>query len=161
MLAKTPLSAAIVGWVGLEDVIPLRHRVLREGLPIATARFDADDDTRTKHAGVHLADTEGSLNRPPVCCVSLMRNSYNRVPAWQVRGMATDHQLQGRGLGTQLLDWVQRELQHEPTVPRVKLMWCNAREAAVDFYEKNGWLRSSNGFDIKGVGWHFEMTKNF
>lgn len=157
--AKKKPDGVVIGWTPVEDIIPLRHRVLRQGMPIEAARFEGDDISHTRHVAAHLAGTEGGLSNP-VCCASFMLNAYNEAPAWQLRGMATEAKLQGLGLGAQLLAWAERELRVHPGYPpRARMLWCNARESAVKFYEKNGWKLVPGVFDIPTAGPHYKMTK--
>jgi arsenate reductase len=76
--------------------------------------------------------------------------------AWRLRAMAVKSELQGLGLGRNLLrdgaDAV-KEADHNAT-----MLWCNAREPAVPFYRSCGWEVVSEQFDIEGVGPHYAMT---
>lgn len=147
-------------WVAVTDIVPLRHRILREGLPPITAHFKGDDDLHTHHAGLFLTDPDNAIENKLVCCASFMLAPLESVPAWQLRGMATEPAVQGRGLGTQLLQWVEGELEQRPEYAYVGMMWCNARESALGFYEKNGWRRVSDMFVIATAGPHYKMTKD-
>jgi GNAT superfamily N-acetyltransferase len=140
----------------LHEIVGLRHRILREGLPIETALFAGDDAANTYHIALFLIEKG---DQPlPVCCATFMFNFYNERPAWQLRGMATEAAYQGKGLGTELLGFAEHILcRSEYTEAR--LMWCNARVPAVKFYEKNGWRCVSDVFDIPTAGPHREMVK--
>src|SRR2546421_12182576 len=67
----------------VEEIIPLRHRILRAGLPIEEAHFPGDRDPAT----CHVAAFDGS---EAVGCATFVLNQWNGEPAWQLRGMATD-----------------------------------------------------------------------
>jgi len=133
----------------LAEILPLRHRVLRPGLPLADAAFDGDDEPDTRHAGGFAPDGV-------VACLSLMRRPLDGRPAWQLRGMAVRPDLLRRGLGRALLAHAERAL-HEEVGPA--LLWCNARVAAAPFYERLGWSIVSAPFDIPGVGSHVRMVR--
>lgn len=133
--------------VAVERILPLRHRILRAGLPFETARFDGDDEATTRHYAV-LRDVE------PVGCLSLMQAPWEGRPAWQLRGMATDVDVQGTGLGRRLLETAVAEaVRDEPG----RMFWCNARTSAVGFYEKLGWRVVSEPFDVPTAGPHVKM----
>jgi GNAT superfamily N-acetyltransferase len=72
---------------------------------------------------------------------------------WRIRGMATDAAAQGRGYGGMalraLLAWSRQE--------GVPLLWCNARERAIPFYERHGFQVVGERFDIPGIGPHKVM----
>ncbi len=149
-----------IGPVTVHRILDLRHRILRAGLPIETARFEGDLGPHTTHyAAFHRDDDKKPIGRP-ICCASFMLNPYDKIPAWQLRGMATEQDYQGRGVGEQLLATAIKELGSHPEYAYVEMMWCNAREPAVRFYEKNGWKRVSDVFDIQTAGPHIKMTKD-
>jgi predicted GNAT family N-acyltransferase len=133
--------------VAVAEILPLRHRILRAGLPFETACFDGDDDESTRH----YAAVSGL---EPVCCLSLMPSEWEGRPAWQLRGMATDAAVQGRGLGRRLLETAVADARRdEPS----RILWCNARTSAIGFYEKLGWRVMSKPFDVPAAGPHVKM----
>lgn len=134
----------------LGEILTLRQEVLRPGLPMSEAAFDGDDDPTTRHYGSF--DPRGAC----VGCVSLMRRPWNDRPAWQLRGMAIRTDRQRTGLGSVLLHHVEHDLARETSGDPV---WCNARIAAVPFYERHGWLVDSHVFDLPGVGPHRRMVR--
>ncbi len=135
----------------LDEILDLRLRVLRPGLPRETAMFDGDDHPGTEHYGC-FADGQA------IGCLTLMPSRWNDEPAWQLRGMAVDAAWRGRGVGRDLLTYVDTTLQRRPAV--AKILWCNAREAAANFYRQNGWRIMSEQFEIEGVGPHYRMARH-
>ena len=129
----------------IDEILDVRHAVLRPGLPLDTARFEGDDELATRHFGAFLPAGEN------VACISCMRRSRAGLNAWQVRGMATRADLTGQGIGTALLGFAVAALR-EDAGPR--LLWCNARVSAMGFWERAGWVIASDVFDIAGVGPH-------
>jgi GNAT superfamily N-acetyltransferase len=130
----------------LDEIVALRHAVLRSGLPLDTARFDGDDEPATRHFAAF-----GTSTGEAVACVSCMRRPRDGADAWQVRGMATRADLAGRGIGHALLAFALDALRAEGG-PR--LLWCNARVPALRFWEREGWAVASGVIDIPGVGPH-------
>ncbi len=130
------------------DILNLRHRILRAGLPRETASFDGDDDPAT----AHFAAQQGERI---VGCVSVMRRAYDGREAWQLRGMAVDAGMQRAGVGAMLLGAAELHVR-ESGVP---LIWCNARELAVGFYRRHGWMVVSERFEFPTAGPHFRMTR--
>lgn len=135
-----------------DEVVDLRHVILRAGLGRATAEFDGDHDAQT----IHIAGftTENVV----VACASFLRRDHpdSREPAWQLRGMAVRQDLQGRRLGARLLEFGERAIR-EHDGPR--LLWCNARIPAAAFYERNGWTRQGDEFIVETAGPHVRMFK--
>ena len=135
----------------LAEILPLRHRELRPGRPLATAAFDGDDAPATKHFGAFVADTGENVG-----CVSLMVAPWDGDAARQLRGMATRGDLVRSGIGAALLRFVEDVVEREPG-PR--LLWCNARSTAVPFYERLGWVVASEEFQVPSVGPHRAMVR--
>ena len=134
----------------VEELVHLRHDVLRHGLPREAAMFDGDDEPTTRHYGAFDGEVAAG-------CATLMLNQWEGEPAWQVRGMATDARFRSRGLGAALLRMAEAELAADRS--QAQLLWCNARVPAVRFYEKHGWAVSGEPFDIPTAGPHVKMTK--
>lgn len=128
------------------EILALRHAMLRAGFPIESARFDGDDDPRTRHFAAVDHDAV-------VGCASFMRVDYDGQPAWQLRGMAVARDRQRQGIGARLLAFAEADCSDPPT------LWCNARIEAVAFYERHGWRTASDLFDIPTVGPHRRMVK--
>jgi GNAT superfamily N-acetyltransferase len=136
--------------VHAERIIDLRHRVLRAGLPIESARFEGDDEPGT----IHLAAIDQTDR--VVGCASLVRRPWLDQPAWQLRGMAVESELRRSGVGLALLQEIER---HARLAGHADQLWCNARLVALDFYKRAGWSIASDLFDIPTAGPHHRMTK--
>ena len=153
MIAMDTRVPFVVLRVDVAQILELRHRVLRAGLPIEAAHFDGDERLTTWH----IALKHGvKADEPVLCCASFMINSLGSILGWQLRGMATDPSQQKRGLGRILLE------NSETTIARAthnRYFWCNARVPAIPFYEKLGWEVSGEEFDIPTAGPHRVMTK--
>lgn len=119
-----------------DDLLDLRRRVLTSGRRAAMSR-DHRPDTG------HWVARRGT---EVIGCVSVM--SLN---GWVLRGMAVDPACQGRGVGRLMLEHVAEEVDAP--------MWCNARLAAVGFYEACGWVAVGPVFEIEGEGAHRRMVR--
>lgn len=128
-----------------DEILPLRHAVLRPGLPESEAHFDGDDEPATQHVGAFRDD--GAL----VGCVTLMGRPREGA-SWQLRGMATRADVRGRGVGVAMLAFVEAALGDAR-------LWCNARVEASGFYARHGWTVESAPFDLPGVGPHVVMGR--
>lgn len=131
----------------VEDILPLRHKVLREGKPLDTARFDGDHGEGVLHYGLFTDDSV-------IVCLTLIPSQMDGNKAWQLRGMATDTRFQGMGLGGRLIEFALKDSQSESYSNQ---FWCNARKVAVNFYRKHGWEIFSDEFDVLGIGPHYKM----
>jgi GNAT superfamily N-acetyltransferase len=142
------LSRIVCRRAAVAEILPLRHRILRAGLPFEAARFEGDSDPATRH----YAAVAGEV---PVGCLTLMPSAWEGRPAWQLRGMATDANEQRRGLGRQLLEAAVADAR--AAAPE-RIVWCNARTSAVGFYAKLGWQVVSEPFDVPTAGPHVKMV---
>ena len=150
MGSTDPRSQLQFSQVSVDLILPLRHRMLRQGMPFESARFPGDADDATVHfAAVQTADEKA------VCCLTLMAAEWEGAAAWQLRGMATALELHGQGIGRQLFDHALSEARRRhPTWP----LWCNARTSAVGFYQRVGWEVVSDEFEIPSAGPHVKMV---
>jgi GNAT superfamily N-acetyltransferase len=143
------MNEAAIRRAAATEVIDLRHAVLRAGLPRETAIFPGDDDPAARH---FVAEVGGRI----VATLTMHLNQWNTEPAWQLRGMAVEPDLQGSGVGGQLLLAAERSaIEDSPTLQ----LWCNARVPAVRFYEQHGWTVASERFDVPTAGPHVKMIK--
>lgn len=137
--------------ISARDTYPLRHKVLCAGRDFDTAIFEGDEEEQNFHLG---AFEDGKL-------VSVASFYYEKNPNFdgddhfQLRGMATAEGFRQKGLSRELL---------KVAFPIIKqnfcnLVWCNARTTAVPFYEKVGFQKFGEEFDIPEVGRHILMYK--
>lgn len=134
-----------------DEVIDVRHAVLRQGLPRRAAVFEGDDAPTSRH---YAALVDGVA----VCCATLHAVPWEGEPAWQLRGMASAPEFRGKGVGRELMALIESDLlSGGPAVPR--LLWCNARVPALGFYQGLGWRIASEEFEIPTAGPHFRMLK--
>jgi len=80
---------------------------------------------------------------------------FPETAQYQLRGMAILKAFQGKGLGKIILKHGEELLQEK----KAKIIWCNARELAVNFYKKNGYQIIGEPFNIKDIGLHYVMYK--
>lgn len=135
----------------LDEIIALRHAILRADTTIENAYFDEDRASTTHHFGVFEPDGRC------VGCATFLAVDYEGQPAWQLRGMAVDWALRQSGIGRDLLGSAEAFL---ADVSPVRLMWCHARKVAAPFYHRCGWAVVSEEYEIIGIP-HLKMTRRF
>jgi predicted GNAT family N-acyltransferase len=135
----------------INEIIDLRWRILRGGLPRTTAIFPLDEDPTTHHFGAFVKATGENVG-----CASFSRREWEGKSAWQLRGMAVSDELRGQGIGTRMLELAESVLRGENFSNQ---LWCNARTPATPFYEKLGWKRVGEEFHIETAGPHYKMIK--
>jgi GNAT superfamily N-acetyltransferase len=145
----TPAGAVCVRLATLDEIISLRHAVLRDGLPIEAAYFAEDRDPTTRHIGAFSNDRN-------IGCATFLISTYESQPAWRLRGMATAPDFRRAGLGRAMLALAEQTLRAESDIP---LLWCDARTPAVPFYQKQGWTIVSEEYVVPTAGPHYRMTR--
>lgn len=118
-----------------EETHSLRLAVLRHDTPTKDVSFAEDTDPGAVHLGLRV---DGEL----VATSTWISRPHNDQPAIQLRGMATAHDLQGTGLGGRLLE---AGCQRAAATGAV-LVWARARDAALDFYLRHGFVVEGEGF---------------
>jgi len=141
----------IVRRATIDQILQLRWDVLRPGRPVEAAQFPGDLAPETIHVG---AFEGGGRN---VGCATGTRTTWHDRPAWQLRGMGVAADWQRRGVGQRILSELESLVRQASDVRQI---WCNAREEAVRFYERQGWQVASQRFHIEDVGPHFKMAKS-
>jgi GNAT superfamily N-acetyltransferase len=137
--------------IPLEATHPLRLAVLRPGGTLADCHFPSDTVPGGFHVGTFLAGR----------CVAVGSFGPERHPAleaavpYRLRGMASAADVRGKGCGRMLLALALEELSRRGA----DLLWCNAREGAIPFYQRMGFAGQGPLFDIAGIGPHQVMHR--
>ena len=150
----------VVRPAAIEELVDLRHAVLRQGLPREAAVFPGDESPMARHYGAFRG-------AEVLCCATLHASEWEGERAWQLRGMATAPAARRQGLGRRLLARMEQDLLSDarasassrPDEITPVLLWCNARVPAVDFYREMGWRVVSDVFEIPTAGPHVRMVK--
>lgn len=146
--------------VSINEILALRHRVLRSGKPLSTAHFKGDTLENTFHyAAFFKIDNENLSDvKKIVGCVSFMANVHNDFDekrAFQLRGMAVDDEYRQQHIGRQLLMYAEKQIR----LKSARFIWCNVRASAIGFYTSQNYLKTGETFEIQGVGSHILMYK--
>lgn len=145
-------SQVIVRPARWEEIVDLRHAVLRQGLPRQEAIFPGDEAPTSRHCG---AFCDGVA----VGCATFHASAWEQQPAWQLRGMATSPEFRRRGLGRVILEEMEADFRADGGGGPGPLLWCNARVPYVPFYQAMGWHVVSGQFEIPTAGPHVKMIK--
>ncbi len=133
------------------ETYAVRHPVLRAGRPIETCAMPGDDAEDTFHLG--LFEDEKLIG-----VVTFMNASKSQFTGkqYQLRGMAVLDGYQGKGLGNLLVAAGETRLK----AAGYKLLWCNARIKALNFYIRKGFKIEGEPFEIDPIGTHYLLYKN-
>ncbi len=128
--------------ISIPETRELRQRVLR---PHQTLDQVAADEPE---AGIAL----GAFADGRLIAVGMITDGED-PGVWRVRGMATDAPARGQGAGSAVLGGlVTRAIERGAT-----RVWCNARTPALSLYERAGFRRASEVFELPDVGPHVVM----
>ncbi|WP_396212451.1 GNAT family N-acetyltransferase [Flavobacterium sp.] len=137
--------------IASKQTYTVRNAVLRHGKPIESCRFDGDDLETTTHFGLVVA-------KNIIGIVSIFQHKSDIFVVgnqYQIRGMAVLEDFQQKGFGRELILYCEKYI----LTKNGNLIWFNARENAVKFYEKLGYTKQGNPFIIDGIGSHYVMYK--
>jgi predicted GNAT family N-acyltransferase len=131
----------------------LRRSVLRPAWPVDSAMHGDDNPD-----AVHLAAVDDDAQVIGSCV--LLPRPYALRPdqdaVWQLRGMATVAERRGQGIGAAVVTHALAEI----ALRGGRLVWCEARIGAVDFYRRHGFLVDGPEFEHAETGIpHFPMSR--
>jgi GNAT superfamily N-acetyltransferase len=109
----------------------LRRRVLRSANPDASVEDDRDEEATSCHFA-------GLLGERVVVSASFYPSTlslHRELVTYQLRYMATDAHVQGRGYGARVLRFAEQDLASRG----VEQLWANGRDSALGFYVAMGW----------------------
>jgi predicted GNAT family N-acyltransferase len=145
------VTTVTVDEVPAEETYALRGAVLRpNGGEISWA---GDQDPATFHLAARVPEDRvvGVVRFSPAPCPW---RPLAGAP-WQLRGMATDAAVRGGGAGRALVEDGLRRVADRGG----DLVWCDARLAAVGFYERMGFTVVTDEYDKPGIGPHLGMVR--
>jgi predicted GNAT family N-acyltransferase len=131
------------------ETYSIRKEILRNGVDLPVT-FDGDFDENTFHLGVFREEKLIGI-------ASFMKTNKELFSKnqYQLRGMATLLEVRGLGFGKELILKSIEVLKEKGIV----VLWCNAREIALSFYENLGFEIIGDSFDISEIGTHYLLKK--
>jgi len=134
-----------------EETHPLRHAVLRPRQPLSAMVYPNDDGAETLHVGAFV---DGAL----VGIASIYREGRPgraEPHAWRLRGMVTTPDARRTGCGRAMLD----ALLAHARANNGRILWCNGRVTAAQFYFALGFAQEGEPFELPGIGPHLLMHR--
>lgn len=153
-----------VGLIPAAASYPLRQAVLRPHQSVdevgdrvdnepGTATFGATDRANGTLLGVGTVLREPAPFDPAQAGVPA--GAGDPATTWRLRWMATRRDVQGRGIGSMVLN---AALDHV-AAKGGDLLWCNARVSAIGFYERAGFSTWGDEWVIPDIGPHVVMWR--
>lgn len=148
-------TALQIQFISADQTYFLRHKILRPRQSFEAVKYAGDFSPTAFHVGAFI-------NEQLVGIATFASESHWNVekthPAknpYRLRGMATDFDFHGQGVGAAVLHFSISTLRQK----HCDLLWCNAREIAFPFYEKLGFHFIGDLFEIEDIGPHKVMYK--
>ncbi|MBV6485163.1 MAG: hypothetical protein KFKLKKLM_01716 [Flavobacteriales bacterium] len=138
--------------VATKETYPLRLEVLwQHKNSLEECGLDIDDLETTFHVG---AIKNGELVSVGTFLVQ-QNEKFEEKYQYRLRAMATSPKVRGENFGKEVIDFALKELK----IREVELLWCDAREVAIGFYEKMGFNILGDFYEVPMIGKHKLMYK--
>ena len=128
-----------------EQYYDLRWRILRKSW---NQPRESEKDEKENESIHIMAIFEGKV-------IGCGRGHFNSPTEAQIRYMAVEEGFQGKGVGTKILNDLERKLIEKGA----KTIILNARENAVNFYQKHNYKIIDKGHALFNVIKHYKMRK--
>ncbi len=141
-----------VGIIPSKETYPLRLEVLwPHKNSLNECGLEIDDLQSTFHVGAYKNEELVSIG------TFLLQNNekFKELKQYRLRAMATSPTVRGENFGKKVIDFALEELKNR----KVELLWCDAREVALGFYEKMGFTLVGDFYEIPIIGKHKLMYK--
>lgn len=132
------------------ETYSVRHPVLRALKPIESCEFPNDDDPSTVHFGLFAVSKLAA-----VASLFHQKSSLFEGNQYQLRGMAVLENFRRRGYGEALVNISEEYARKNDS----DIIWFNARENAVPFYQSLDYKIFGEAFEIENIGTHYVMYK--
>jgi predicted GNAT family N-acyltransferase len=129
-----------------EKIFNLRFDVLRA--PWNQPRGSEKDENESSAIHALIKDESGK-------CIASGRLQFNNAEEGQIRFMAVETEYRGQGLGKMILDFLEQKAKANNTFSIV----LQARENALQFYERAGYINEGKSFLLFDSVQHYRMRK--
>lgn len=138
--------------ISANETYDLRHKILRPNQDREACHYDCDKIDSTFHVGANFNDEIVGI----ATFFKEVHEDFTHLQNhYRLRGMATDIEFRGTGLGKKILSYGIEEL----ICRNSQMIWCNARTSAIGFYQSQGFEIHGQEFEIVPIGPHFIAYK--
>ena len=135
--------------VSLKEIQKRRRRYLYSDNVRNLSNYKEDKYEKTKHYGIFKDDKL-------VSGLTLIENTNGlKERDVQIRGMFTVTGEMKRGYGSMLIKNVILKTKQN----KIKIIWCNARVSALQFYKRNKFIEAGEKFNIPLIGYHKKLVR--
>ncbi|MFM1931930.1 MAG: hypothetical protein RL226_1233 [Bacteroidota bacterium] len=133
---------------------PLRYKVLwPHKAGVDECFIDIDD----REDAIHFAAYSGDVIVGVCSLFEMHTPKLTDIKQYRLRAMATDPDVRGTGAGRALVEAALERVQ----AMGYDVLWCDARKIALGFYERMGFDRIDEWYDIPQIGPHQLMYYRF
>ncbi len=150
-MAKLPSSQIEVRQVRAAETHTLRGQIMRPGEPRDKLIYPGDDASDTLHVGAYVQGKQVGIasvyhEAPPT--LEKLPPGTRPGGLWRLRSIAVVPDMRRQRVATKLLEACLRHAgAHGGTI-----LWCNATEDALKFYQRNGFGWLPTPYDVPGHG---------
>ena len=130
-----------------ETYYRLRYEILRK--PWNQPEKSTKDEWEDKSIHVLMLDEKGQG-------LAAGRLQLNDAAEGQIRSMAVRDEMQGKGLGSEIIRYIEQKAKEK----NLRHLILDSRENAVHFYEKHGYKVTGDSYLLFGVIQHYRMEKD-
>jgi N-acetylglutamate synthase-like GNAT family acetyltransferase len=130
----------------LEKYYDLRYEILRK--PWNQPKASTKDEWENSSIHVLMLNEDNEA-------IAVGRLQLNSEDEGQIRSMAVREDMQGKGLGSQIIQYIEQKAKEK----KLKHILLDARINAVKFYENHGYKIIGDSYLLFGVIKHFRMRK--
>lgn len=131
---------------------PLRHKVL---WPHIALEEECNIDIDLREDAIHLATFDAERIVSVGSLFQMDSPKIDFAKQYRLRAMATDPAYRGQYAGKVLVEKALAILKEK----EMDVLWCDAREIAVGFYESLGFVKLPEKYEIPKIGPHYFMYK--
>ena len=145
------MEVDVIHHVTLQEILPMRIKVLRPTGTYQDSIFPGDHEQNTSHLAWIVNDE--ILGTGTV--IQESEAGIFGANEWRIRGMAVDADHRKKGIGKNilaaLLEHVNKHQGH--------IVWCNARTPALSLYKHFGFKIYGDEFTLPDVGPHYRLRR--
>ena len=141
----------LVKEVNLNEIIDIRHKILRPNQTRDECFYDTDKSEEVFHLGAFD-------NEKLVSIASFHRENNKDLGfenQFRLRGMATLEDYRKQGAGREIIEYAIKQLKTKG----IECLWCNGRTSVIDYYEKLGFEIFGEEFDYPPIGMHIVLYR--
>jgi predicted GNAT family N-acyltransferase len=137
-----------------DETKPLRHKVL---WPHIENTEDCVIDIDHRDDAIHLGAIEDGKIIGICSLFEMTSPKISDAKQYRLRAMATDPEVRGSGAGAAIV----KEALDIVRTKGYDVLWCDARKVALGFYERMGFDRIDEWYEVRNIGPHQFMYFRF